>query len=108
ARMRAIREQERAEQRARRERETAIASSRESGIRGIAGEFQRDVRRNMIYGAIGQGETLIEGAYDADKERDTAIERLRQAGRTQAQIQEMIKNAQALSCANPTMTALEM
>lgn len=105
---RAVREAEREEQRAQRQRETSLAASREGGVRGIIGEGARDLRRNMIYGGIGLAEQGIHAAYDANKERDTAVENVRQAGRTAEQIAIMQANAQKLSMANPTLTATEI
>lgn len=105
---RIVREAEREQQRAARSRETALAASRETGVRGIIGEGARDLRRNMIYGGIGFGEQAIHAAYDANKERDTAVENVRQAGRTAEQIAIMQSNAQKLSMANPGITATEM
>ncbi len=105
---RRIADAERAEQRARREREQAIASSREGGIRGVIGEFHRDLRRKMMYGTMSTAESAVHSAYEADVAKDTAIENVRQTGRTPQELAEMIKNAEKLSLQNPTITATEL
>lgn len=102
------RDRQRMADRAKREQETQIASARQGGIRGMAGEVVRDSRRALVYGSIGKVEQLAAEAYKADVERSTVEENLRQAGRTSSEIQQMTEKASQLAKRYPTLTVSEL
>lgn len=88
---------ERAEARARRERETQIASAREGGIRGVVGEWQRDLRRKSIYGTLNTAENLIGHGFEAGLDRSKEIEQQYQTGRSPQERKSIEDRAQQYS-----------
>lgn len=92
-----VAEQERAINRARRERETQLAATRESGIRGVAGEAVRDIRRNMMYGGIGIGEHMVSSGFESSLDRSKEIEQQYQTGRTPEERRSIQERAERYS-----------